>query len=74
MHIFIKHITGKTITLEFEPKDTIENVKRMTQNKKGIPPEQQRLMSWGSNWSVGVPCMTTTFTRKSVERKRSKVS
>ena len=53
MHIVVKTLSGKTISLKVDPYNSIEDIKNMIQDKEGVPPDQQRFVFAGRQLKDG---------------------
>lgn len=47
MQVFVKTLSGKTISVECEPDESIESLKEKIMAKEGVPPDQQRIIFGG---------------------------
>ena len=63
MQIFVKTLTGKTITLDVEPGDTIDNVKQKIQDKKVFHLINKDLFLLENNWRMGELYQIITYKR-----------
>lgn len=65
MQLFVKTLTGKTITLDAYSSEETEYIKQQIQDKEGIPPDQQRLIFGGEQLEDGVQIRDYGINRES---------
>lgn len=65
MQIFVRTLTGKTVTLDVEPNDTVENIKQKIHEKEGIAPDRQNLFFLGTRLEDGRTLADYNITKES---------
>lgn len=65
MKIYVKTLTGKTITLDVDPSMNLEDIKEEIFEKEGMPPNQQKFIFGGKQLEYGPTLAEYGITKES---------